>query len=121
MIPFSTYRCRLSLIIFIPLSMKRCSTSLIVTSYLPDSAKTWLIPCPIKPAPRTVTCFISIQIGVLTVPVTYVLCVWEIQRFARFGSVRFREEGEIIICLGKRLLSGDLGILTIMRLSDIDL
>ena len=54
--------CRLVFIMFVPLSMKCCSMSRMVTLYLPVCAATWVMPCPIRPAPRTVILFIFIVV-----------------------------------------------------------
>lgn len=54
--------CRLVFIMFVPLSMKRCSMSRMVKSYLPICAATWVMPCPIRPAPKTVIFFTSIVV-----------------------------------------------------------
>lgn len=42
-----------------PLSMKRCSMSRMLTSYSPTWAATCVMPCPIKPAPKTAIFLIS--------------------------------------------------------------
>lgn len=58
--PFLRNRCRLSRIMFMPLSMNFCSMSRMLTSYLPIWAATWVMPCPIKPAPKTAIFLTSI-------------------------------------------------------------
>ena len=45
--------CRLERIMFMPLSMNLCSISRMRTLYLPVWAATCVIPCPMRPAPKT--------------------------------------------------------------------